>query len=100
MIGSKLTIKLFEQNAELAQSHLFVLKKLILISCYSKIRKSSRNDHLLSFVVTHGAARCHSLHHALSLDVSLTCLFKNDPLRVCSRLNVFYCTILSVCQFY
>ena len=61
---------------------------------WKKNPKNSRNGHLLSFVVTRCATRCHSLSlvvtlchslslvvircHSLSLDVPFVCLFIND----------------------
>ena len=46
---------------------------------------SSREKRTLAEITTHGHSlslfviRCHSTYHSLSLDVSLVCLFINDP---------------------
>ena len=59
---------------------------LVVIRCHSlslvvppDVTRCTTRCHPLSFVVI----CCHSLYHLLSLDVSLFCLFINDPSRVC-----------------
>ena len=51
---------------------------------YLKKRKISRNGHSLYHSLSFVFTRCHSLYHSLSLDVSLVCLFLNDPLTCAS----------------